>query len=104
MHQAEWKNGPLKLLLMGSNMNRAQQSSLKLWQISWSIGQKLSMIPPCPDSQFWQMHFDGSKMMTGLGAGIILTSQKGDKLKYVLQIHYAASNNVAEYEALVHDI
>ena len=48
------------------------------------------------------MHFDGSKMMTGLGAGIILTSPKGDKLKYVLQIHFAASNNVSEYEALVH--
>src|SRR3954466_14648376 len=60
--------------------------------------------PPCPDSQFWQMHFDGSKIMSGLGAGIILTSPKGDKLKYVLQIHFAASNNVAEYEALIHDI
>src|SRR3954466_8320177 len=50
------------------------------------------------------MHFDGSKMLSGLGAGIILTSPKGDKLKYVLQIHFAASNNVAEYEALIHDI
>src|ERR1041384_1624680 len=60
--------------------------------------------PPCPDSQFWQMHFDGSKMLFGLGAGIILTSPKGDKLKYVLQIHFATSNSVAEYEALVHGI
>src|SRR3954469_8659864 len=50
------------------------------------------------------MHFDGSKMMSGLGAGIILTSPKGDKLKYVLHIHFATSNNVAEYEALVHGI
>src|SRR3954464_1533755 len=50
------------------------------------------------------MHFDGSKMMSELGAGIILTSPKGDKLKYVLQIHFAASNNVAEYEAVVHGI
>ena len=50
------------------------------------------------------MHFDGSKMHTGLGAGIILTSPKGDKLKYALQIHFAASNNVAEYEALIHGL
>src|SRR4051812_27544615 len=50
------------------------------------------------------MHFDDSKMMSGLGAGIILTSPKGDKLKYVLQIHFAASNNVSEYEALAHGI
>src|ERR1041385_2733320 len=50
------------------------------------------------------MHFDGSKMMTGLGAGVVLTSPKGDKLEYVLQMHFTASNNVAEYEALVHGI
>ena len=50
------------------------------------------------------MHFDGSKMRTGLGAGIVLTSPKGDKLRYVLQIHFAASNNVAEYEALIHGL
>jgi hypothetical protein len=39
-----------------------------------------------------------------LGAGIILTSPKGDKLQYVLQMHFRASNNVAEYEALVHGL
>src|ERR1041385_5195778 len=50
------------------------------------------------------MHFAGSKIMTGLGAGVVLTSPKGDKLEYVLQIHVAASNNVAEYEALVHGV
>src|SRR3954463_13811036 len=50
------------------------------------------------------MHFDGSKMKRGLGAGIVLTSPRGDQLQYVVQIHFAASNNVAEYEALVHGI
>jgi ribonuclease HI len=39
-----------------------------------------------------------------LGAGIVLTSPKNDQLRYVLQIHFAASNNVAEYEALVHGL
>ena len=50
------------------------------------------------------MHFDGSKMRSGLGAGVVFRSPKGDQLKYVLQIHFAASNNVAEYEALLHGI
>ena len=50
------------------------------------------------------MHFDDSKMRTGLGAGVVLTSPKGDKLKYALQIHFAASNNMAEYEALIHGL
>jgi ribonuclease HI len=48
------------------------------------------------------MNFDGSKMRGGLGADIIITSPKGEKLLYVLQIHFRASNNVAEYEAMVH--
>jgi ribonuclease HI len=39
-----------------------------------------------------------------LGAGIVLTSPKNDQLRYVLQIHFAASNNVAEFEALVHGL
>src|SRR4051812_40532806 len=60
--------------------------------------------PPAPGSDHWRMHFDGSKMKSGLGAGIVLTSPRGDQLHYVLQIHFVASNNVAEYEALVHGI
>ena len=59
-------------------------------------------MPPKPDPNFWVMHFDGSKVKEGLGIGVVLTSPKKDQLKYVLQIHFAASNNVAEYEALVH--
>jgi ribonuclease HI len=50
------------------------------------------------------MHFDNSKMHGGLGAGIVFTSPKGKKLMYVLQIYSAASNNVAEYEALIHGL
>src|SRR3954471_21888388 len=60
--------------------------------------------PPIPGGDDWRMHFDGSKMKNGLGAWIVLTSPKGDQLHYVLQIHFAASNNVAEYEAVVHGI
>ena len=69
--------------------------------VDWAETQYL---PPAPDSTHWRMHFEGSKMRTGLGAGVVLTSPKGDKLKYALQIHFAASNNVAEYEALIHGL
>ncbi|XP_073353680.1 uncharacterized protein [Aegilops tauschii subsp. strangulata] len=61
-------------------------------------------MPPPPDSTHWRMHFDGSKMRLGLGAGIVLSCLKDDHLKYALQIHFAASNNIAEYEALVHGL
>ncbi|KAK1615473.1 hypothetical protein QYE76_020990 [Lolium multiflorum] len=54
--------------------------------------------------EYWKMHFDGSKLKEGLGAGVVLTSPKGDHLRYVLQVHFRASNNVAEYEALIHGL
>src|SRR5438876_1475021 len=52
--------------------------------------------------EYWTMYFDGSRMIEGAGAGIVLISPTGEKLKYVLQIYFPTSNNAAEYEALLH--
>lgn len=52
----------------------------------------------------WVMYFDGSKMLAGLGAGVVLTSSTGDVIQYVLQILYTDSNNAGEYEALLHGL
>src|SRR5881394_933094 len=54
--------------------------------------------------EYWTMYFDGSLMIEGSGAGIVLISPTGERLKYVLQIHFPASNNAAEYEALLHGL
>jgi ribonuclease HI len=50
------------------------------------------------------MYFDGALNLEGAGACVLLISPQGDQLKYVLQIHYKASNNGAEYEALIHGL
>jgi ribonuclease HI len=50
------------------------------------------------------MYFDGSLNLEGAGVGILFISPQGDHLKYVLHIHYKASNNGAEYEALIHGL
>src|SRR6266508_263353 len=50
------------------------------------------------------MYFDGSLMIEGAEAGIMLISPTGERLKYVLQIHFPTSNNAAEYEALLHGL
>ena len=34
-------------------------------------------------SAHWTMFFDGSKMLNGSGAGVVIISPKGDKLKYM---------------------
>jgi hypothetical protein len=40
----------------------------------WGENQYLSQ---APDSMYWRMNFDGSKMLGGLGAGVVFTSPKG---------------------------
>src|SRR4051812_27749388 len=59
---------------------------------------------PLPKPEYWVMHFDGSKLLNGSGAGVLLQSPTGDRLHYVLQIHFEAMNNMAEYEALIHGL
>jgi ribonuclease HI len=50
------------------------------------------------------MYFDGTLNIDGAGAGVLLISPQGEQLKYDLKIHYKASNNDAEYEALIHGL
>nr|GEX44941.1 reverse transcriptase domain-containing protein [Tanacetum cinerariifolium] len=44
---------------------------------------------------------DGSSCVDGSGAGFILTNLEGVEFTYALRFQFAASNNEAEYEALV---
>jgi hypothetical protein len=52
-------------------------------------------------AELWTMYFDGSLMKTGAGAGLLFISPLGVHMRYVIRLHFAASNNVAEYEALI---
>ena len=59
---------------------------------------------PMPEPEYWVVHFDGSKLLNGSGAGVLLQSPTKEKLHYILQIHFEATNNMAEYEALIHGL
>jgi ribonuclease HI len=50
------------------------------------------------------MYFDGSLMKFGAGAGLLFISPLRKHVRYVLRLHFLASNNVAEYEALVNGL
>jgi hypothetical protein len=61
--------------------------------------------PASPSSaEHWTMYFDSSLNIDGAGAGVYFISPSGDKLSYVLRIHFRASNNAAEYKAAVHGL
>ena len=50
------------------------------------------------------MYFNGSVMAPGLGARVILISPDGSRLCYAIRLHFSASNNAAEYEALINGL
>ena len=54
--------------------------------------------------EFWMMYFDGSLMKMGVGAGLLFISPLSVHVRYVIRIHFAASNNVAEYDDLVNGL
>nr|GEZ75526.1 reverse transcriptase domain-containing protein [Tanacetum cinerariifolium] len=49
----------------------------------------------------WTLFTNGSSCVDGSGAGLILTNPEGVEFTYALRFQFAASNNEAEYEALI---
>ena len=50
------------------------------------------------------MYFDGSLMKKGTGVGLVFVLPLGIRMRYMVRIHFPASNNVAEYEALINSL
>ena len=49
----------------------------------------------------WGLYVDGSSNEGGLGADLILVSPEGHQMHCALRFRFKASNNEAEYEALI---
>ena len=50
------------------------------------------------------MYFNRSVMAPGSGAGVVLISSNGSRLRYAICLHFLASNNATEYEALINGL
>ena len=50
------------------------------------------------------MYFDGSLMKTGVGVGLLFISPLRVHVRYIIRPPFAASNNAAEYEALINGL
>jgi ribonuclease HI len=92
--------------LMGETLSFAPRKAIKSQVLAdflaeWTDTQLL-MAPIQPE--LWTMYFDGSLMKTGVGAGLLFTSPLEEHVCYVLRLHFPASNNMAEYEALVNGL
>ncbi|GKF33755.1 reverse transcriptase domain-containing protein, partial [Tanacetum coccineum] len=49
----------------------------------------------------WTLFTDGSSCLKGSGVGFILMNPEGVEFTYALRFKFEASNNEAEYEALI---
>ena len=54
-----------------------------------------------PNLPIWKLSVDGVANAQGSGVGLILTSPEGIDIKYALRFGFRASNNEAEYEAVM---
>ena len=53
---------------------------------------------------WWTLYVDGASNIKGSGVGIILEGLYNITLEQALKINFRASNNQAEYEALIADL
>ena len=53
------------------------------------------------DLPIWKLFVDGAANAQGSCAGLILTSPEGIDIEYALRFRFQASNNEAEYEAVI---
>jgi ribonuclease HI len=91
---------------MGETISFAPRKAIKSQVLADFVAEWVdTQLPAAPiQPELWTMFFDGSLMKTGVGAGLLFISPLGKHLRYVLRLHFPASNNVAEHEALVNGL
>jgi ribonuclease HI len=92
--------------LMGETLSFALWKAIKSQVLADFLAEwadtELLTAPIQPE--LWTMYFDESLMKTGAGTGLLFISPLGKHVRCVLRLHFPASNNVAEYEALVNGL
>ncbi|KAM1113485.1 hypothetical protein ACFX2B_045602 [Malus domestica] len=57
--------------------------------------------PTSPNGDFWHLHVDGTSNYKSSRAGMVLITPNGSILEQAIALGFKASNNEAEYEALL---
>jgi hypothetical protein len=89
--------------LMGETLSYAPRKAIKSQVLAdflanWTDTQ----LPPVQlQAELWTMYFDRSLMKIGADTGLLFISPLRVHMRYIIRLHFTASNNVAEYEALI---
>jgi ribonuclease HI len=89
--------------LMGETLSYAPRKAIKSQILADFVAEwtDTQLPPPRIQAECWTLYFDGSVMKTGAGAGLLFVSHLGEHMRYAVRLHFPASNNMAEYEALL---
>jgi ribonuclease HI len=89
--------------LMGETLAYAPRKAVKSQILADFVAEwtDTQLPPPQIQAECWTLFFDGSVMKTGAGAGLLFVSPLGEHMRYAVRLHFPASNNMAEYEALL---
>jgi ribonuclease HI len=89
--------------LMGEMLAYAPRKAIKSQILADFVAEwtDTQLPPPQIQAECWTLYFDGSVMKTGAGAGLLFVSRLREHMRYAMRLHFPASNNMAEYEALL---
>jgi ribonuclease HI len=92
--------------LMGETLSFAPKKAIKSHILVDFLDECTdTQLPTDPiQAELWTMYFDGSLMKMGAYASLLFISPLGVHMCYIIRLHFAASNNVAKYEALVNGL
>jgi len=66
------------------------------------LAENASGPPEAPTTPtFWNLYVDSSSTRDGSGTGLIIEIPQGERHEHALKFIFKASNNEAEYEALI---
>ncbi|RVX15817.1 Transposon Ty3-G Gag-Pol polyprotein [Vitis vinifera] len=65
------------------------------------IFTKTRPAPRISEQEWWTLRVDGASRSSGSGVGLLLQSPTGEHLEQAIRLGFSASNNEAEYEAIL---
>ena len=91
---------------MGHDIKYIPRIIIKSQALVDFVAEWMEVQLPTPDvtHEYWTMYFDGSVMAPGSGTGVVLISPNRSRLYYAICLHFLASNNAVEYEALINGL
>jgi hypothetical protein len=91
---------------MGETLAYAPRKAIKPQILANFVAEWTDMqLPPLQiQAECWTLYFDGSVMKAGVGAVLLFILPLGEHMTYAVRLHFPASNNMPEYEALLCDL